>query len=1081
MNNETIKVIKRDGRIKDFDTRYIDVAISKAEEEVKGNVSDLGVRISELIKDYLIDNSITVTSIEDIQDLVVEYLKQEDCEVAKGYKEYRDKRTKLRKHPIDKQILDLMEGTNEFLAKENANKNSTLISTQRDLMAGTVSRDLSLRYKIPKFLVDAHNEGLIKLHDLDYFLNPMSNCELVPLNDLFEKGTVINNVHIDTPKSLSTAMTLATQIITQVTSFTYGGCSISLSHLAPFVRVSKNKIEKLVKEELLETNIQATQEQIDTIVNTRLKKEIKDSVQTFNYQVNTMSSTNGQSPFVTIFIYLNENPEYKKEVSLLAEEFFKQRIEGMPNSKGNKVTQTFPKILFTLDEDNIHETSEYNWLLKLALKCTAKRMCPDYISAKVMKELYGDVFPVMGCVDGKEIITYKYNDLLYVESFERMWNRFSQIFEVKEQQAKGNYYIDLSKVYIYDTKEGFVDCKRIIKNNSDNWVKIKMTNGRVLTCTDDHPFATNRGRVLAKDLTTSDFVRINSKQYCEETINFEEDLAWLFGVLICDGCLTRQLTCTLGLDEKELVDKIKTIVKNKYGLETEIIERHRGAKGNYYELHIKNHTQLREYLINLFNGVIKNDRQIPNEVFSWNYSSKLKFLAGMIDADGYINNSGKVTKVQLGSVNKELSLQQMALMQSLGMKAVIYENHYNGKDKTKIRYRVECIPSDDLINALECNKKKEHFSNNERTIRSSCDLDKSYIKQIIKLNNKSYSYDVTTSSDHFEVSGIYSHNCRSLLFPFKPDGKHYKWYGRCNLGVCTINIVDIALTSKGNKEIFWKLFDERMEKLVKPACLLRYDKLKGVKAKVAPLLWQYGVFARLNAEDYITDALDKIGYSISIGYNGVYEVTKIMTGQSHTTKEGFEFAKQVVQFLNDKAEKWKSETGKGFSVYQTPQEESTDWFCNKLKNKFGIVKDVTDKGYITNSYHIDVREPIDIFSKFTIEGKLQEYSKGGNVAYAETSDLTNNIDALYEVIKHMYNTNIHAEINNEGSCKCFKCGYEGKMDYDKDTLEFICPQCKNRDLESMSIVLRVCGYLSSKGKFIAGRFKDIINRVKHLE
>ena len=324
--------------------------------------------------------------------------------------------------------------------------------------------------------------------------------------------------------------------------------------------------------------------------------------------------------------------------------------------------------------------------------------------------------------------------------------------------------------------------------------------------------------------------------------------------------------------------------------------------------------------------------------------------------------------------------------------------------------------------------------------------------------------------------------CRSFLYPFIPEGEtEYKWYGRNNLGVCTINIVDIALTSKGDKEVFWKLFEDRMENLVKPACLLRYDKLKGVKAKVAPILWQYGVFARLNAEDNITDALDKIGYSISIGYNGIYEVTKIMTGKSHTTKEGFEFAEQVVKFLNDKAEQWKAETGKGFSVYQTPQEESTDWFCNKLKNKYGIVKDVTDKGYITNSYHIDVREPIDIFSKFTIEGKLQEYSKGGNVAYAETVDLTNNIDALYEVIKHMYNTNIHAEINNEGSCKCFKCGYEGKMDYDKDTLEFICPQCKNRDLESMSIVLRVCGYLSSKGKFIAGRFKDIINRVKHLE
>lgn len=387
-----ITVFKRDGRQKQFDKRFIEIAVDKAKDEV-GIEDELGTRVADLIEDYLIDNNINEINIEDIQDLVVEMLNQENINVAKAYKKYREKRNLEREHPIDKQILDLMEGTNEFLAKENANKNSTLISTQRDLMAGTISRSLSTRYKIPKYLVDAHNEGLIKFHDLDYFLNPMSNCELIPLNDLFEKGTVINDVHIDTPKSLSTAMTLATQIITQVTSFTYGGCTISLSHIAPFVRISKNKFKKLVKEEFAESKIQATEEQINIIVNKRLKKEIKDSVQTFNYQINTMNSSNGQSPFVTIFIYLNENPEYKEELVLLAEEFFKQRLEGLPNENGNKVTQTFPKILFTLDEDNIHEDSEYHWLLKLALKCTAKRMCPDYISAKIMKELYGDVFP----------------------------------------------------------------------------------------------------------------------------------------------------------------------------------------------------------------------------------------------------------------------------------------------------------------------------------------------------------------------------------------------------------------------------------------------------------------------------------------------------------------------------------------------------------------------------------------------------------------------------------------------------------------------------------------------------------------
>ena len=388
-----IKVIKRDGREKNFDKRFIEIAVDKAKEEVGINNDTLPIDIAQSIEEDLIEDNVAEINIEEIQDMVIKALKEESPKVAEAYKSYREKRNLERKHPIDKQILELMEGTNEFLAKENANKNSTLISTQRDLMAGTISRSLATRYKIPKYLMDAHNEGLIKFHDLDYFINPMTNCELVPLGDLFKKGTVINNVHIDTPKSLSTAMTLATQIITQITSFTYGGCTISLSHIAPFVRVSKNKFEKLVREEIAESNIQATEEQINNIVNKRLKKEIKDSVQTFNYQINTMNSSNGQSPFVTIFIYLNENPEYKEELVLLAEEFFKQRLEGLPNENGNKVTQTFPKILFTLDEDNIYKDSEYHWLLKLALKCTAKRMCPDYISAKIMKELYGDVFP----------------------------------------------------------------------------------------------------------------------------------------------------------------------------------------------------------------------------------------------------------------------------------------------------------------------------------------------------------------------------------------------------------------------------------------------------------------------------------------------------------------------------------------------------------------------------------------------------------------------------------------------------------------------------------------------------------------
>lgn len=387
-----IEVTKRDGRIKSFDKRFIEIAVDKACQEVQVNDDTLPFEVANLVEQELEDNNIKEISVEDIQDMVVEQLKVENLEVAKVYQRYREERNKARKHPIDKVINELIEGKNNFLAKENANKNSTLISTQRDLMAGTISR-YQAQTKIPKYLMDAHNEGIIKFHDLDYFINPMTNCSLIPLDDLFTNGTVINDEIIETPKSLATAMTLATQIITQVTSFQYGGCTISLSHIAPYVEVSRQKKIKEVKEEGKLIGVTYSENQINAIVNKRLKKEIKDSVQTFNYQISTMNSTNGQSPFTTVFIYLNENKKYVKETAMLAEEFFKQRLKGMKDKSGNYVTQVFPKIIFALDENNIHKDSEYYWLLELAMKSTARRMSPDYESAKMLKELYGDVFP----------------------------------------------------------------------------------------------------------------------------------------------------------------------------------------------------------------------------------------------------------------------------------------------------------------------------------------------------------------------------------------------------------------------------------------------------------------------------------------------------------------------------------------------------------------------------------------------------------------------------------------------------------------------------------------------------------------
>ena len=711
-----IKVIKRDGRVKDFDSNRIVLAVDKASDEI--NDKHIGIDIALKVTKELEDKNIESITVEEIQDMVVDELKSVNINVATAYQKYRDKRNAEREHPIDKIIVELMTNSNDFLAKENSNKKPELVSTQRDLMAGTISRHLANKV-FPKNIMEAHNKGIIKIHDLDYIIQPITNCDLIPLNTMFSEGTVINDKQIETPKSLSVAMTLATQIITKVASSTYGGCTISLTHLAPYIQVSRNKFKKRFIEYFNEIGVDYTEDKLNKLVDMLVHQEIVDSVQTFNYQISTMSSTNGQNPFVTIFIYLNEeNGKYKDEIAMLAEEFFKQRIKGMKNEKGIAVTQTFPKIIFTLDEDNIYPQSKYHWLLKLAMESTAKRMCPDYISAKMMKKLYGDVFPPMGC--------------------------------------------------------------------------------------------------------------------------------------------------------------------------------------------------------------------------------------------------------------------------------------------------------------------------------------------------------------------------RSFLYPFKPDNEHFKWYGRCNLGVCTINIPDVALSSKGNMNDFWRIFDERMETLVKPAGIIRYTKLKGVKAKVAPILWQHGVFGRLNPDDNITDCLDKIGFSISIGYTGIYETVKYMLGVSHTTKEGLAFATKIMEYLENKATQWKQETGLGFSLYATPQEESVDWFNKKLIERFGKVKDITDKGYITNSYHVNPHEEIDAFTKLEIEGILQQHSKGGCVSYIETLGLQDNLPALYEVLKCMYNNNTHAEINSQSDCECFKCGYKGKLKYDAKLKKWVCPNCGNNEQNDLSVVLRTCGYLSNKGIFIDGRMADILSRVIHI-
>lgn len=709
---------KRDGRIKPYDRNRIKAAVCAAYSEVYGKPKDtlshdIFIALLDIYDrvETLNEDPITV---EKIQDIVIEELTKTDSLMAEHYEDYRMKRSIYRnsKNALIEGINGLINYTNTEVLTENSNKQSQLISTQRDLMAGEISKYITKTSLIPKYLMDAHNKGEIKIHDLDYYLQPSYNCELLNIDDMLQNGTVINKKKIDKPKSLRTAMTLVTQIAAQVASCTYGGQTMTLSHIAPFVRISKKKIEKKYRA----MNLPVSEERLNELIFNELKDEIKDSVQTFNYQVSTLMTTNGQSPFISVCMYISENPEYEEETVMLIEEFLKQRIAGMKNEYDVVATQTFPKLLYFLDENNAYKNSKYYWLTELAVKSTSIRMNPDFISVKKMKELVGYAFPPMGC--------------------------------------------------------------------------------------------------------------------------------------------------------------------------------------------------------------------------------------------------------------------------------------------------------------------------------------------------------------------------RAFLSPFTDKNGNVIFYGRGNLGVQTVCLPHAALSSKGDIDEFWKILDQRLE-LCRDMCELRYNKLKGVKANVAPILWQHGGIARLNYDDDILKAIDERGFTVTIGYSGLYETVKYLTGKSHTTKKGFELAEQIMKHLLDKCEEFKKRSPHlRIALYGTPAESTAGWFNDKLLKQFGEIKDITDKGFITNSYHVDVREEIDAFSKITIESELQKYSTGGAVSYIETNNMQKNTDALLQVVQFIYEKIIYAEINFECDV-CGKCKYTGVMENNPETLKWVCPQCCNDDQNTLSVVRRTCGYLGET-IWTEGRVLDIINRVKHL-
>ncbi len=732
-----MKVLKRNGAEVSFDIDKIAAAITKANESVNEDERMTATQIDRIAEsvEFSCVKMNRSPSVEEIQDLVeYQIMAHGAYEVAKSYITYRYTRSLVRQsNTTDEKIMSLIECNNEEAKQENSNKNPIVNSTQRDYMAGEVSKDLTERILLPQEIVDAHNQGILHFHDADYFAQHMHNCDLVNLEDMLQNGTVITGTLIERPHSFSTACNIATQIIAQVASNQYGGQSITLAHLAPFVDVSRQKFRKIVENEMAALNIDVSEEKLSELVELRVKDEIKRGVQTIQYQVVTLLTTNGQAPFITVFMYLNEakNEREKADLALIIEEMLKQRIEGVKNEKGVYVTPAFPKLIYTLEEDNITEDSKYWYLTQLAAKCTAKRMVPDYISEKKMLELKGDVYTCMGC-----------------RSF----------------------------------------------------------------------------------LTPDRFT----------------------------------------------------------------------------------------------------DKGIGN-----------------------IANAGN------------------------------YE-----------------------------------------------------------------------------------------------PGKH-KYYGRFNQGVVTINLPDVALSSGGNTEKFWSIFEERLE-LCHRALRCRHERLLGTPSDVAPILWQYGALARLKKGETI-DKLLFNGYStISLGYAGLYECVKYMTGKSHTDPEATPFALAVMQKMNDKCAEWKKAENIDYSLYGTPLESTTYKFAKCLQRRFGIIDGITDKGYITNSYHVHVSEHISAFDKLKFESQFQQLSPGGAISYVEVPDMQDNIDAVLSVMKFIYDNIIYAELNTK-SDYCQECGWDGEIEIVEEEGKLIwrCPNCGNTDQDKMNVARRTCGYIGTQF-WNQGRTQEIRDRVLHL-
>lgn len=1100
-------VQKRDGRNVQFDKEKIKIAVLKAFIDVDGEETSYAKEKARDIANY-IESLNKSMSVEEIQDHVEEKLMVSNRkDVARKYIIYRNNRTAIREKntQLMKDISEKLNANN--VQNQNANVDEKSFGGRVGEASDTVLKKYALDNCMSEIARNNHLNNEIYIHDLNSYAVGMHNCLSVPFDKLLAEGFNTRQTDVRPAQSVSTAFQLVAVIFQLQSLQQFGG--VSATHIdwtmVPYVRKSFYKhfrdglkyIEKYdyVTHEPMEgysidnDGFKQHREAYFYAMD-KTEKEVYQAVEGLYHNLNTLQSRSGnQLPFTSINYGTCTEPEGRMVTKALLE----VSINGI--GKLHK-TSIFPCGIFQCMKGVNRKPEDPNYdLFRLALKSTAQRLYPNYANVDWSGNEGYDrndpktFFSTMGCVEGNEIITYKFKNNLYVESFKRMWGRLSDYF-ISKQQIDGsseNLYLDVNDVKIYDTEKGFVAVKRIIRNTSSEWLNVKMSHGRSLICTVDHPFHTNRGRIRADKLKKNDIININPSQYYEENLIFDEHKAWLLGFILCDGCYDGHLSSSIAFDTEDDIE-IAYIERMKecFDSNVEVVERHRGLKGNYKDLcSVGNVTEIIDYLSTKYEGLTKARRHIPNEVFSWNYNAKLSFLAGMVDADGYINpttHNGSV--VQIGSTNKELALQQMALAQSLGMPCAVYQNHYSKKNPNAIRYRIEFAPSDDLLTFIVSQKKLDNYVENETNY---CFF-KSEVNSVTPISDMSeYSYDVETESDHFEVSGIYSHNCRTA------NGWDINGFGQLKDGrgnICPVTIImptlamevkeaikntvwaDYYKSTAQSESFLLNTFLGRLDQKIheaKDMLLERFEWICNQSPDSAKFMYENGVMEGYDGQD-IRSAL-KHG-TLAIGQLGLAETLQILIGCDHTTDKGMELAKQIEQLFKDRCAEFKDQYRLNFGVYYTPAENLCFTAMKKFQEKYGVIPDVSDKKFFTNSIHVPVWIKMTPTEKIDIESQLTGYSSAGCITYVELEgSVKNNLDALETIVNYAMDKDIPYFAINVPNDMCTNCGY-------CDDINNECPMCGCNEIRRLR---RVTGYLTGdyKSAFNSGKQQEVEMRVKH--